>query len=154
MELDPRSRPQLRRLMDAQDGNVLVELALVLPVLVLLLMGTIDFGMAMYDQMQLRSAARAGAEYATIEPEDGAGIVTTVDAALGGPDPSISVTTGSFCECPGASGSVDCGLACEDETTPRKFVSVEVTRPVDTLLPYPDVIQQITLGGEATFRVR
>ncbi|MGH6948006.1 MAG: TadE/TadG family type IV pilus assembly protein [Kiloniellales bacterium] len=153
LQISPE-RADPRRFAAAEQGNVLVELALMLPVLVLLMMGTIDFGMAMYDQMQLRSAARAGAEYAVIDPENLGAVEDAVEAALGGPDPAMAVATGSFCECPGASGSVDCGLACEDETTPRKFVAVEVTRPVDTLLPYPNVIQQITLRGEATFRVR
>jgi TadE-like protein len=47
-----------------QSGQSLVELALALPVLLLILLGLADFGRAFYYTTAIASAARAGAEYA------------------------------------------------------------------------------------------
>lgn len=42
-------------------GTVLVEAALIMPVLILLAMGTIEFGMAWRDRLSVQNATRAGA---------------------------------------------------------------------------------------------
>ena len=48
----------------ANRGQSLVELALSLPVLLLLLLGTIDFGRMFFDYVQMRNAAREGVGFA------------------------------------------------------------------------------------------
>lgn len=57
----PRSAP-IRRALGREDGLAAVELALALPFLALLLVGLVDIGTVVYQQMQLAAAARAGAE--------------------------------------------------------------------------------------------
>jgi Flp pilus assembly protein TadG len=47
-----------------ERGQSLVEFALALPVLLLLLLGLVDFGRAFYYTSTIANAARAGAEYA------------------------------------------------------------------------------------------
>jgi Flp pilus assembly protein TadG len=42
-------------------GTVLVEAAIIMPVLILLAMGTIEFGMAWRDRLSVQNASRAGA---------------------------------------------------------------------------------------------
>ena len=49
-----------------EHGQALVEFALVLPILLLLLCGIIDFGWLYYNQITLNNAAREGARYAVI----------------------------------------------------------------------------------------
>lgn len=49
-------------------GQSLVELAVSLPVLVLLLLGTVDFGMAIFSYSILRDAAQEGAFYGSFDP--------------------------------------------------------------------------------------
>jgi len=55
-----------------QRGSTVVEFALVLPVLLLLLFGIVDFGIVLYDKAVItnasREAARAGVVYATPQP--------------------------------------------------------------------------------------
>jgi len=46
----------------------MVELALTLPILVLLLLGTLDFGMAIFSYSMLRDAAQEGAFYGSFNP--------------------------------------------------------------------------------------
>ncbi|MCE9647692.1 MAG: pilus assembly protein [Chloroflexi bacterium] len=49
-------------------GQSLVELAIALPVIVLILLGTIDFGMAIFSYAILRDAAQEGAWYGSFNP--------------------------------------------------------------------------------------
>ena len=54
------------KLLKNEKGQALVEFALVLPVLLMLLCGIIDFGWLYYNQITLNNAAREGARYAVI----------------------------------------------------------------------------------------
>ncbi|HUS17480.1 MAG TPA: TadE/TadG family type IV pilus assembly protein, partial [Chloroflexia bacterium] len=58
-----RSRVQRR-------GQALLELALVLPLLAVLLLGVFDIGRAFADQESVTNAARQGARYAARNPAD------------------------------------------------------------------------------------
>jgi Tfp pilus assembly protein PilV len=55
-------------------GQSLVEVALALPVLVMLMLGLLDFGRAYYAIVSLKDAAEEGATYASIAPTDVEGI--------------------------------------------------------------------------------
>ena len=51
-----------------ERGQSLTELAITLPILVLLLLGTLDFGMAIFSYSMLRDAAQEGAFYGSFNP--------------------------------------------------------------------------------------
>lgn len=51
-----------------ERGQSLVELAISFPVMLLLLLGTIDFGMALYSFIIIRDAAQEGALYGSFNP--------------------------------------------------------------------------------------
>lgn len=51
-----------------ERGQSLVELAISLPVILLLMLGTLDFGMATYAYLVIRDAAQEGALYGSINP--------------------------------------------------------------------------------------
>lgn len=55
-------------------GQSLVEVALVLPIIIMILLGLLDFGRAFYTMVALRDAADEGASYAAIKPNDTVGI--------------------------------------------------------------------------------
>lgn len=55
-------------------GQSLIEVALALPILVMLLLGLLDFGRAFFTLVALHDAADEGASYASIRPNDLAGI--------------------------------------------------------------------------------
>ncbi len=59
-------------------GQSLVELAITLPVLLLLLFGTIDLGRAFFDYVQMRNGAFEGARYGARLPNDTSGITAAV----------------------------------------------------------------------------
>ena len=51
-----------------RDGASAVELAVTLPLLLLVTFGCVDFGRFAYHHLALQNAARAGAEYAVMNP--------------------------------------------------------------------------------------
>jgi Flp pilus assembly protein TadG len=53
---------------DPQAGQSLVEFALVLPLLLILLLGIIEFGLLLYDQAVITNAAREGARAGIVAP--------------------------------------------------------------------------------------
>jgi Flp pilus assembly protein TadG len=62
----------------ARSGQGLVELAFALPILLLMLLGTIDLGRLFFDYVEMRNAVREGAGYGAHVPSDTAGIVNRV----------------------------------------------------------------------------
>ncbi|CAN5198787.1 hypothetical protein BH23CHL9_BH23CHL9_04030 [soil metagenome] len=50
-------------------GQGLVELALILPLLLLLLLGAIDFGRVFFGWVAVTNASRVGANYAATHPD-------------------------------------------------------------------------------------
>ena len=57
----PRSRSRL--------GQALVETALIIPILLILLLGAIDFGRAFFGWVNLHQVVRIGANYASTHPD-------------------------------------------------------------------------------------
>ena len=62
-----RERRSVRQNVCAPAGAALVEVALVLPLLLMLLLNAVNFGMYIYAWVTVANAARAGAEYATYD---------------------------------------------------------------------------------------
>ena len=55
-----------RALWRREEGSALVEFALILPLLVLLLFGVIEFGLLLYNQQVITNASREGARYGIV----------------------------------------------------------------------------------------
>jgi Flp pilus assembly protein TadG len=53
-----------------ERGQSLIELAISLPIILLILLGTIDFGMALFSYSILRDAAQEGALYGSFNPSN------------------------------------------------------------------------------------
>jgi len=88
-------RARLRRMWPDERGQSLVELALVLPLLLLLVVGIIDFGRAYNNYIIITNAAREGARAASHFPDQPEYVKTVVrqEAADSGLDAeAISIT--------------------------------------------------------------
>jgi Flp pilus assembly protein TadG len=72
------TRGGLKVLQGRERGAAAVEFALVLPLLIVLLLGIIDFGLYYYNDLQLTHAARDAARYLSVNNLAGA------DAAISG----------------------------------------------------------------------
>jgi len=64
-----------------ERGQSLVEVALTFMIMLMLLGGAIDFGMALFSYVTLRDAAKEGAVYGSLNPADTDGISANVRAA-------------------------------------------------------------------------
>lgn len=94
-----------------QRGAAAIEFAIVLPVLVLLLFGTIEFGLLLYNQQVITNAGREGARAGIVAqsprrtPQEIAGVVTNYcggnlitfgDDAAAGPNVTVTSTGTTF----------------------------------------------------------
>lgn len=66
-----KKRP--RKKCSGEDGQAMVEFALILPIFLLILCGIIDFGWLFYNQLSLNNACREGARYAVVNTAEGYG---------------------------------------------------------------------------------
>lgn len=69
----------------SERGQSLVELSISLVIILWLLAGAVEFGLAFFQYIQLRDAAQEGALYGSINPSDTAGIVARVRNASSSP---------------------------------------------------------------------
>ncbi len=114
-------------------SQALVEFALVLPLLLLLILGVMDFGRMFYIKMVLTNAAREGANYLSYYPEDANnGYVDTFAAIYDEANSSTVEIT---------SGDVTYSGCC----TRGMPVEVTVTKTVNLI--FDDVLQFFGLLG-------
>ncbi|GAC1440589.1 MAG: hypothetical protein NVS3B26_10220 [Mycobacteriales bacterium] len=86
---------------DRRDqGAAAVEFALVLPVLILVLFGIIEFGIAFAQELSLNAGAREGARLGVVPGTDCAGVTAATQSAaatISLPGSNVVVTVGSGC---------------------------------------------------------
>jgi Flp pilus assembly protein TadG len=113
----------MRRLTDyirrRNNGTALVEMALVLPLLLLLVFGMIDFGLVIKDKMALIQAAREGARVAAIG-ETTASIKSTVVAS----SPALAISAANITLKTGAASTNPSTWSSLGDTTDSQGVAV------------------------------
>jgi len=135
----------------------MVELAVVLPVLVLLAIGVMDYGRVYFTSIAVANAARAGAEWgasgSTGAYQDDARIQSfaQLDGAEAAP---ITITSNHVCKCGGT--TVTCaGTTCSGGYgVPIVLVEVTASKTVALLIKYPGLPTSVTITRTATFRAQ
>lgn len=130
---DPATRRKAHR------GQGLVELALIMPIMIVMLLGTIDFARAFSAYIQVTNAAREGA-YFGARSSSNANDAVAVEAAAKADSPTIYGTA------PGVSSVVQPDGDYEQ-------IRVTVTYTFNTLIDYPGIPQTIPLSRTVTMRV-
>jgi Flp pilus assembly protein TadG len=132
-------------------GQTVVEVALLLPILLLLLVGVIEIGRYAYFDILIANAARAGAQYGAqslIQAADVAGIRT---AAQNDGLAAMTITATQECGCAaGALGGCPTGAVCPQ---PLVYVQVTATDRYNSLFRYPGIPRSLTLTSTVTMRV-
>jgi Flp pilus assembly protein TadG len=83
----------IRPLKKKEDGQALVEFAILLPILLLLLLGILQFGVVFNNYIQVTSAAREGARKAAVSRSLGvAGATSAARTAAKNASPGLSLT--------------------------------------------------------------
>lgn len=157
----------------SRAGSALVELALVLPMLLLILVGAMDFGRVFYMSMTLTNAARAGAQFGAQDPTaamaaNPASIlsgmqtraVSTATSNIG----TISASANRVCQCATVSNPVATAPSICNGSLPtcaggqRLVVSVTIAATATfsrvTPFPIPGIPQAFPVARTATLRVQ
>jgi len=147
-----RGATQSPRFAPDERGGVVIEFALGVPVLLLLLSGAIDLGLALDQSSALRSAARSGAQYAMRFPADSTGISDAVKKSVTFDATSLTVSSSTHCECPAGGNANSCSKSDCGGQTPQTYVSVTVSMPYSSPLPTAMMVGITSLSGSAVFR--
>ena len=118
-------------------GQSLVEFALVLPLMVTVMLGIVDFGFVYFVRGSVENAAREGARYGSIHPTDVSGITNRVKQTVMG----INTSSSDF--------KVDVSYPDVDPI-PANRIRVAVTYPLLTFWPAP---QSGNYATAATMRI-
>jgi Flp pilus assembly protein TadG len=149
-----------RRLMsirDEQKGSSLVETAILIPVLLLVCCGVMDFARVVRAGIEIANASRAGVQYGALTPGnagDTNGMAqAAVDDAADLGSSNVTATAANFCQCVGGTDQVSCSTtSCG--TTPSGYVSVTTNYTFNTLFHWPGLPQSVQLSRTAKMRVQ
>jgi Flp pilus assembly protein TadG len=154
-----------------ERGQAVLEVALLTPLLLALLVGTIEFGRYAFLSILVGNAARAGAAYgaqslpqSTCPPPVPCGIQTAADndfQSNGQNVTNLNVTASNSCGCD-SSGTVTSAV-CDTKVNPNAgtcasghwvvMVSVTATATFSSLFSYPGIPTSIAVTRTSTMRV-
>jgi Flp pilus assembly protein TadG len=125
--------PGLWRIGDPRRGAAVVELAVLLPLLILLFVIAVDFSRAYYFSLTLQNCARAGAVYAS-------------DPVVARESPYASAEEAALADATSLSPSPTIATAEGLDTQGRPYVEVKATYPYRTVLQFPGIPAEMTLS--------
>jgi Flp pilus assembly protein TadG len=138
-----------------ENGQSLVELAFAMPVVLLLLLGTVDLGRAFYTYVAITNAAREGARFGASFPTNNSGIRDRVRLEIIGtnlsigddqiPDPTCNEYVDDSTV---MGGGISCGA-----TVAGDYITVRVNYPFQFLTIYLLGIGEITMSNAATMAI-
>jgi Flp pilus assembly protein TadG len=142
----------VHRAVREETGTALVEMAIVLPFLVLAAIGVAEFGRVYFNAIRVANAATAGAQVAAqgIGSYDSVRVRQVARDDAG--DQTLQVTSSTVCRCPGSDVIVACTTTCTGYGTPQFFIEVTATQTHSFLFRYPGIPQSITVTRTATIR--
>lgn len=150
-------RRALSRWRRAAAGNVAVEFGFIIPILVMLALGTFDFGRLGLEKIAVTSAARAGAQYGMqdfVTAADSPGMIQAALNDAGVTLNEMNVTPRpAYCYC-ASDGEVACTAPCSDSSYPMMYVEVTASEDVHLLFSYPGLNQTQTVTSTSRMRVR
>lgn len=168
-----------KRTWKKDDGSAFVELALVLPLLILIVIGSVELGRIAYFAIEVSDAARAGVAYGaqnptTADPSQFQNIINAAKASAA-EVPTLIATPNDACVCEtitsstgavttatlpqpcAGSGSMSSSLCANDVTGSTRivvnYIQVSTTATVSTMFHYPGIPTSFNLSGFAQMRV-
>ncbi|MHB8884533.1 MAG: TadE/TadG family type IV pilus assembly protein [Methylovirgula sp.] len=149
------------------SGTAAIEFALFIPMLFLLLSGTIELGRSMYEAMQVSNAVEAGMLYAAKNGWSSTGISnavvnSSVVFTAGGSGLTAAPAPSQFCGCPTMSGitqktqtTTNCNSLppCADGSPVGQYVQVNASLAHLTIFPMPNLGLPSTLTATAILRL-
>jgi Flp pilus assembly protein TadG len=153
-----------RRFRHARGAVAAVEFALVAPVLLAMMAGLADFGLALSDQSQMASAVAQGAQFAYLNPTTAASnnTVAVVKAAapfLANPLTTTTVTVSGpafFCVNIGSAPPTPATVSttCTDGTKAGSYITITASYLYPAILPFYSHLGNTTLTETITARIQ
>ncbi|ALJ14582.1 TadE/TadG family type IV pilus assembly protein [Sphingopyxis macrogoltabida] len=143
----------LNHLLRHRSGASGVEFALVLPILIALLIGTIDLGAMAWTKMEVQAAARAGANYAFVNATKGFDAAKVKAAATSATNLAVTFPAEPLpvFGCPDAAAGItpgSAGVKCANNEFPGRYVTVQTSTDYTPIWFSP-----VSLLGTATVRI-
>lgn len=143
-----------RRYHRDENGIAATEFALIAPVLLLLLVGMIDFGLYINANMKLENTTRAAAEYVY---QGGDPDLLENDVLSEILDPvsyeNTSIVTEYICACSDGI-SISCGESCDSGDYLRRFIEIRLNRAYEPMFKYPGLPHPVQLNGHVRLQVQ
>ncbi len=143
-----------RDLLKDRRGASAVEFALLLPPLVALFIGVVDYGALTYQQMEVSAAAHAGADYAYHNGFNASAIGTAVTSAT-----SLTVSASpapaqeTACVTNGAIVATN-GSSCPSGGSPGTYVTVNAQATFTPIVAWASFAFPSTISAQAMVRIR
>jgi len=138
---------------DGESGQALVELAISLSLLLLLMLGAVEFAQIAYAAIEVSNAANAGSSYGSSScgyagDTTGISAAAASDATLSGLK-SFTTTSSLSCKC-----SDGTAISCTDNTTCSNShviatVTVNTSATFNPVIHIPGLPNTITLNGQS-----
>jgi Flp pilus assembly protein TadG len=152
----PAFAKEIRCFRFLQCGQSVVEMALVTPLLLLMLLGTIEIGRFAYYGIELSSAARAGVQFGAQSLADSRDLDGIRQAAQNdAPEvPGLNVAASDQCACSNSPATlVGCpAFGCAPGHA-LVFLQVDTTANIKPLFRYPGLPRNFPAKGHAVMRV-
>jgi hypothetical protein len=133
------------RLWTATAGLGAIEFGFIAPVLLAMILGVLDFGLAFWHKMEIANAADAGVQWGMANPYNASSIRSVVTSAtsLSIPDPNSNVTPSNPCGCATSTGittgygTAPSCTACPDATAAKTYIVVNAKICYGPLFHWP-----------------
>jgi Flp pilus assembly protein TadG len=154
----------IRRLFVLRDeeGAAMVEFTIFAPMLLAMAIYAMDFGLLVFNEMEVQNAAQAGAQYAVANSStDSVAISTAVTSAT--KFTAVTATSSQFCGCPAATTVTYCAASCDLCNTATCSASVQglyvkvIATPKTAYTPlikYGVVSATYDISAQSTARLR
>ena len=148
-------QPRAMKRAKSQRGSALIEFALLFTVLMILLLGVIDFALVTQKAMVVSEAAYAAAQYGAISGNSTnyTGMQTIATNSAKGVS-GFAATASTWCTCSPGGAAVSCGSTCSSYGTPIEYVQVVATATASLLFKFTGIPLSVPLRGVCILRVQ
>jgi Flp pilus assembly protein TadG len=145
---------QILRTHAAERGDALVEMAILLPLLTLLLLGAFEVALAVYTSIEVSSAALAGVQYGA-QSAAAAGDTTGIQNAAAADAANISLSTPTVsksCICANGASSTCLSTDCSGSYI-ETILKVQTQATFSPVIRFPGIPTSFTFNGQAIQKV-
>lgn len=118
----------------SRRGAAAVEFALMVPVVVAGLAGVANYGLAIFEKIEMESAARAGAQMAIRDRENTSAIQQNVVDSTNLTITTSDVSVSNTCRCADINAVVGCSTTCTNKDPLQFYTTVRVAKNFTLLL--------------------